>query len=125
MDIVSKDEQFADRLEMVLRKQLGNAQFTSEDFCKEMNMSRSQLHRKLKKSTGLSASAFIRNYRVKAAAEILQNGQWDVQKVREEVGFSHASYFTKTFKDIIGKLPSEYRQSASAKHEEHQGFFAT
>ncbi len=46
--------------------------YDSNEFCRELGMSRSQLHRKLKGLTSQSASEFIRTLRLKRAAFILE-----------------------------------------------------
>ena len=82
--------------------------FTVETLGQEMAYSRMQLYRKLKNISGLSPNEFIRNYRLKRAATILQDGELSVTEVLYQVGFSNKSYFTKCFKDIYGLTPKEY-----------------
>jgi AraC-like DNA-binding protein len=71
-------------------------------------MSRTQLYRKLKAITGLSANEFIRSIRLKRAAQLLEQGRYSVAEVTYEVGFSDLSYFRECFKKMFGVNPSEY-----------------
>jgi AraC-like DNA-binding protein len=70
-------------------------------------MSRSQLHRKLKALTDQSSSEFIRNIRLKRAAELIKKKFGNTAEVSYEVGFNSVSYFIKCFKEVYGKTPTE------------------
>ena len=64
------------------------------------------VYRKLKQFTGLSAVEYIRSIRLKKAALLLQSGNFTVSEVMYSVGFSNASYFTRTF-STASASPSE------------------
>jgi len=104
----SQDEKFANTLQEVLDKHLSNPEFTVDQFCKETYMSRTQLHRKLKALTGLSATAFIRSQRIKLAANIMLKPDVTISDVCYATGFNDTSYFSKCFKEVQGQTPSEY-----------------
>jgi len=106
--ISSVDEKFIQRLEQILEKELSNSEYTIDDFAKEVGMSRMQLHRKLKTLFGVSATEFMRNERLKAAAERIKKGGTNVSEVAYAVGFTDMSYFAKCFKDMFGVTPSNY-----------------
>ena len=105
---LSMDESFADKVQHVLNENLTNPEFNTQQFCILMGMSRSQMHRKIKANTGLSVSAFIRNLRIKIAADLLINVPSDIKKISQGVGFSDSAYFTKNFRKIMGCTPTEY-----------------
>lgn len=104
----SEEEKFANCLQDVLENHLSNPEFTVDQFCEAALMSRTQLHRKLKALTGLSATAFIRSQRIKMASEILLQPNVNVSDVCYSTGFNDTSYFSKCFKEIQGCTPSEY-----------------
>lgn len=112
LDIIinSADEKFIDRLEKVLETEIASPAFTSEAFAEKMHLSRMQLHRKLKLLLGVSATEFIRNERLKAAAELLGNKSLSVSEVAYSVGFNDVGYFSKSFKETYGFPPSEYKK---------------
>jgi AraC-like DNA-binding protein len=78
-----------------------------------MNMSRSQLHRKLAAIAGQSTSEFIRNVRLRKAAFLLSNQQGGISEVAFEVGFDNLSYFTRSFKEVYNCTPSEFLRNAN------------
>ena len=104
----SEDEKFANTLQEILDKHLPDPEFSVDQFCKKTCMSRTQLHRKLKALTGLSATAFIRTQRIKMAANIMLNPDINISDVCFSTGFNDTSYFSKCFKEIQGITPSEY-----------------
>ncbi len=102
------DEQFLRQIDQVLNKYLLDSSFTASDFAKILNVSRMQLHRKLKATTGLSTTEFIRSQRLKKATEIIKRSNITISEVCYEVGFNNPAYFSKCFKEVFGCSPTEY-----------------
>ncbi|MEP3210911.1 MAG: two-component regulator propeller domain-containing protein [Maribacter sp.] len=109
--ITPTDAIFLNKLQDVLDEHLANPEFSPRYFCKELGMSRMQLHRKLLAFTGLSTTAFIRSQRLKQALHILQTSDATVNEVAYTVGFNTPSYFIKCFKEKYKKTPSQYLQN--------------
>jgi len=95
------------KLELLVEENIGNEQFGVEELASFAGISRSHLHRKLRATTGKSASQFIRNYRLKKALVLLKDGQLSVSEVAYRVGFSSPTYFSKSFADLYGHPPSQ------------------
>lgn len=112
VDIVinSVDEKFIEKLQVVLEKELSNADFSSEDFAATVGMSRMQLHRKLKSLLGVSTTEFLRNERLKASTELLKKGKANISEIAYSVGFNDVSYFSKCFKEMYHCTPTEYME---------------
>lgn len=106
------DEQILKKAVEVVEKNMDNAEFSTEDFAQQMNMSRSNLHLKLKSLTGESALDFIRKVRFKEACRLLEDGRYSISEISDRVGFSTPSYFATSFKKYMGCLPTEW----SKKH---------
>lgn len=105
--ITSADEAFLNKCIAVIEANMSNSEFSVDAFGKEIGMSRSQLHRKLTALIDQSASEFIRNMRLKRAAELIKKNYGNTAEVAYEVGFNSVSYFIKCFKEMYGKTPSE------------------
>lgn len=101
---------FTDILKKVLENEITNPNFGIEEFCHAASMSRTQLHRKLKATTGMSATEFIRVHRVKNASELLKNKELAISEICFASGFESTSYFSKQFKIVFGCSPKEYRK---------------
>lgn len=102
------DEALLKRAMAIVEKNMDNIEFSTDEFAKEMNMSRSNLHLKLKAITGESTIDFIRKIRFNEAAKLLKDGRYTVAEVSTMVGFNTPSYFATSFKKYFGCLPTEY-----------------
>jgi signal transduction histidine kinase/DNA-binding response OmpR family regulator len=108
--INSVDEKFIAKLESILAQNLTNSEFTVDEFVKEIDLSRMQLHRKLKTMFGVSASEFIRNERLKTAYDLLKNKTLSVSEVAFAVGFNDISYFSKCFKEVFKITATDFQK---------------
>lgn len=106
--ITSADEKFLLRILTIVEDNLGNPDFSVEQFGREVGMSRMQLHRKLVGLTGQAASDFIRIMRLKRAAQLLDAQTGSISEIAYSVGFNSLSYFAKCFREQFGMLPTEY-----------------
>ncbi len=104
------EEHFLQSIESVLKQQLTQTDFNAENFAKAIGVSRMQLHRRIKKITGLTTSEFIRMQRLKLAAFLLQQSDADIVQIAYTVGFNSPSYFNKCFKEMYQCTPKEYIQ---------------
>lgn len=102
------DEALLKRAMTIVEKNMDNIEFSTDEFAREMNMSRSNLHLKLKAITGESTIDFIRKIRFNEAAKLLKDGRYTVAEVSTMVGFNTPSYFATSFKKYFGCLPTEY-----------------
>ena len=98
---------FLSKITGVIEENISNEQFGVSELANEIGMSRSNLLRKIKKSTNLSVSQFIRQLRLKNAMEMLRENDLTVSEVSYEVGFGSTSYFVKCFHDHYGYPPGE------------------
>ena len=74
-----------------------------------MAMDRTNLYRRMQSVFGLAPSVYIRNIRLEAACRLLKETEIPIAEVAMRVGFSSAKYFSSSFKDKYGILPSKFR----------------
>lgn len=108
--INSAEEIFLEKLQSVVSANFENPEFNADDFAGAMDMSRMQLHRKIKHLTGLSAMEFLKNQRLKTACALLSRGDLTVSDVAYAVGFNDLSHFSKSFKATFGSTPTAFLQ---------------
>lgn len=84
--------------------------FDSDALGKKLGLSRTQLYRKIKSLTGLSTANFIRQVRLKKAAELLETSALSVGEISAAVGFNEPSYFSSSFQELFHLSPSEWRK---------------
>ena len=81
-----------------------------EQLAIDVALSRTSLYVKLRNMLGISPADFIRNVRLKRAAQLLTvNPNLSINEVSIRVGFSTPRNFSTQFKKMFGVLPSEYR----------------
>lgn len=91
-----------------------NLQITSASIAKRVNMSRSYFSQCFKEITGINFSDHLRRIRLEKAKEYLQFTNKTILWIAERVGYLDEKYFSRTFREQTGMLPSEYRQTSGA-----------
>ncbi len=104
-------DEFLEKAIEVVNEHLADSSFSIEEFCQAMQVSRTQLHRKLKALTGQNSTEFVRNFRLRHAAALLSAGELTVSEVAYQSGFESLSYFSKSFQELMGVPPSEWAGS--------------
>ncbi|HTL08187.1 MAG TPA: ATP-binding protein, partial [Chitinophagaceae bacterium] len=108
ISVVSSDEQFIYQVMAVLEKNISNADFSVEEMSRSLFMSRVTLYKKLLAITGKTPIEFIRSFRLKRAAQLLEKSQLTIAEVAYEVGFNSPKSFSKYFKMEFNTPPSGY-----------------
>jgi signal transduction histidine kinase/ligand-binding sensor domain-containing protein/DNA-binding response OmpR family regulator len=111
--VTSTDEKFLNRAMEIVEKHMAEAEFDTQSMAWEVGMSRMQLHRKLSALTNHTPREFIRVYRLKRAAQLLDKKAGNVTEIAYEVGFNNISHFAKRFRELFGVSPSEYLSNKS------------
>ena len=111
-EVASADRDFVNRLLAEIEQNIANDQFGVPELAGAMNMSRSNLLRKVKKATNLSVSQLISEVRLKRGMELMRAGSLNVSEVAHQVGFSSTSYFIKCFREYYGYPPGEVGKRA-------------
>ena len=102
--------EFLAQVNQVIKENLDKESFDSKELCKAINMSASQLYRKLKAISGKSTAIYIRYQRLLAAKNLLETTDKTVSEITYEVGFKELAYFSKCFSEEFGIPPSQLRQ---------------
>lgn len=63
--------------------------------------------REFKEQFGMEFREYLLRYRIREACRLLRNPAASITEVGYAVGFSEPSYFTKMFKKLVGRRPSE------------------
>lgn len=101
---------FIEDLHTLIIKRLDDPTLSVSDLEKGLGLSRSQRHRKLTATLGISSNKLINQLRLEAAAERLSNSNLPVSAIAYDCGFRDVGYFGKRFRERYGKSPSGYRK---------------
>ena len=102
------DEQFLERIQCILDKNISNPDLDVEHLANNMNMSRPTLYRKIKSMSSCTPNELIHVSRLKKAAELLNEGELKIYEISEMVGYSSQTHFGRVFSKQFGMSPKEY-----------------
>jgi DNA-binding response OmpR family regulator len=111
--ISSPDERFLHKAIEVVEKNIGDSDLDIEKFALEVGVSRMQLYRKLHALTDMTVKEFIRNIRLKRAAQLLIQRKMNISEIAFAVGFKDLSHFRKCFRNEFGMSASDYIEKAN------------
>ncbi len=113
-ELPDKDSKFLQLIETLMEKHLDNPEFNVDRFAHMANLGRTIFYKKVKSLTGYTPNEFIRNRRMKKAAELLASKEYNVSEVAYKVGINDPLYFSKCFKAQYGcspsRFPEDYKQ---------------
>ncbi|WP_207436353.1 hybrid sensor histidine kinase/response regulator transcription factor [Sabulibacter ruber] len=115
LPVNSPDQAFMAELTAILDANLDNEELGAEFISRQIGISHSVVYKKIKSLTGLSLVEFVRDYRLKRAAQLLKDYELPVTDVCYKVGFSDRRYFSQMFKKKFGVSPSAYGKDPVAK----------
>jgi hypothetical protein len=104
----SLDWIFMSNVKKNIEDNIDNPDFTVDTLCSLLNMSRTSFYNKLKALTAQAPADFVRNIRLKHAANLLKEGKYSITEVAERTGFCDGKYFREVFKKYFNVSPSQY-----------------
>ncbi|HEY0743015.1 MAG TPA: response regulator, partial [Chryseosolibacter sp.] len=110
---LSLDDRFLNNIRQMVESNMSDPSFSVEELAAKASLQRNQLLRKLKGLTGLSPSDFIKDLRLKRAADMIRQRSDTITQIGYAVGFNDQSYFSKCFKQRFGVTPKEYAAAQS------------
>lgn len=105
-----RENEFLNRFINCINEHLADSDLSVEDIGEEMCLSRVQLYRKVKALTGKSPVEIIREERLRRGHQLLADSSLTISEIAYRVGFSSPSYFTKCYKDMFGKSPTDVQK---------------
>jgi len=109
--IVPYDREFLEKVYYKIELNINNSESNVTELSAELGMSRVHLYRRFKDLTGKTPKDYMKETRLKAAAQLLEENRYTVSEVAYQVGFNTPSNFTASFKSYYGISPKEYKSS--------------
>jgi signal transduction histidine kinase/DNA-binding response OmpR family regulator len=104
------DRKFINEFTSTIESNIGNENFTIDEICNIIGVSRIQLYRKVKALLGYNVNDFILNTRIQKAKYYLNEGKLSISEIAYKVGFASPAYFSTVFKSKCGMTPKEFRE---------------
>lgn len=87
---------------------------TIQEMAERAGMSRAVFHRRFREATSMSPLQFVKSMRLNHAAMQIAGGR-SVYEAARDVGYESASQFSREFKRLYGKSPSQWGQAEQAR----------
>jgi signal transduction histidine kinase/ligand-binding sensor domain-containing protein/DNA-binding response OmpR family regulator len=113
LDVKDDDMELMQKIMEVFDQHIGNQELSVEKIAQEIGISRTHLHRRLKRIAGISAGELIRTVRLTKAAQLLKEKQINVSQLAYLVGYTSQSNFSTAFKKHFGVSPKEYVEQST------------
>ena len=96
---------------LYLEEHMYSGELKTQDLAKLCNVSDVMFRKIFNRRFGMSPKKYIINMRMKAAAAIFENGEYDsVARVAKAVGYDDPLHFSKSFKAFYGISPTDIRK---------------
>jgi YesN/AraC family two-component response regulator len=112
-----EDKELIDKIITIMNENLKDENFNVETLASMLYMSRSSLLRKIRALFNVSPIYFIRMFRLKRAAELIQDGRYRLGEICRMVGFNSPSYFSKLFAQQFGMTPKDFEKEVNSKRD--------
>ncbi|WP_431294456.1 hybrid sensor histidine kinase/response regulator transcription factor [Pedobacter sp. P26] len=111
---------FLERCISITERHLDDSDFNIKTLADELATSPSVLYRKIKAISGKTTIEFIRYIRLRKAAQLLIDSEYNISQTAIHCGFTDIKYFREQFTKLFGMRPSDYvkkyKANLSLKH---------
>jgi YesN/AraC family two-component response regulator len=108
VSVVSADQTFLEKIIKLIEDNFENQDFNPDSLASEVNMSVSQLNRKLNALINQPAGQLMRSLRLQRAADLLKQKAGTIAEICYQLDFNDPAYFSRAFKKQFGCSPTEY-----------------
>ena len=120
IEVDSNDERFIKKLVQIIENSMNDNLLRVEFLASEVGMSRANLYRKLQAINGETPVNFIKQIRLKRAAQLLKKNKMYISEVAYMTGFNNQKYFSKCFSKEYGTSPTNYVKEFATQKQERQ-----
>jgi len=114
-EALTREDHFINRVKDLIEKDLEDPELNVNKLSEKINLSSTQLYRKVKAVTGQSSVDFIKDYRLIKSAALLKSTDHSVKEICFMTGFKSPSYFVKCFKVKYGLTPKEFASNGNVR----------
>jgi signal transduction histidine kinase/AraC-like DNA-binding protein len=108
INITEIDQGFLEKFVKMVEDNIDDPELSGDRLACELGMSKGNLYKKLKTLTGMTVNIYVRTIRLKIAARLLKQGNYNISEVAYSVGFNNPKYFSTCFSEMFKVSPKEY-----------------
>ncbi len=107
----AKTPEFIQRAAKYIQRNLSDTTLDIKAIAKNAGVSSVHFRKTFRDCYGISPMHYVGNLRIKKAQALLRTGEISVEQVALSCGFSSVYSFSRAFKAVTGKSPTQYRQN--------------
>lgn len=104
-----KDKKFVEQLDSFVSSRLADTSLSVDALAHAFGVGRTTISTRVRELTGKSPAEYIKDVRLRRAAELLRGGNVTINEVAYQVGFSTPQYLSVAFKQKFGVSPKKYQ----------------
>jgi signal transduction histidine kinase/DNA-binding response OmpR family regulator len=108
--VETPDEKFLQKVVTIIHNHIASETFNTAMLAHKLQLSESQVYRKLKAISNKSTAVFIRSIRLQKGKELIETTNKNISEIAYEIGFNDPSWFTRAFKEEFGLTPNAMRK---------------
>ncbi len=106
----NKEQAFIEKIFALIHENIQESDLDVQLLADKLNISRTNLHNKIKSTMNMSTTEFINTIRVNKAKELMQDTYLTLSEISYKVGYNDSAYFSRMFKKVTGETPGEFRK---------------
>ena len=118
MEVFDESENEQDSTNLTIKRakrlihEFYNTGITLDEIAAKLNITPEYLGTQFHRETGVTFSAYMKNYRIQKSKELLLGTSMKLYEIAERVGYTDPKYFSKVFRDVTGQLPADFRKTS-------------
>lgn len=108
----SPGEAWLARSQRLLSGRLGEHSPTPQAVAREVGLSYENFRKKFQERTGESPGRYQKRRRIEQACAAIFQGSHSFKELADDLGFCDVFHFSKTFRQVVGETPSQFRRRA-------------
>ncbi|HEX3006774.1 MAG TPA: response regulator [Bacteroidales bacterium] len=108
--VTNHEQAFVEKMLAIIQNNMEKSELDVQFIADKLNISRSNLHNKMKTLMNMNTSEFINTVRINKAKELILGDELTFSEIAYKVGYNDSAYFNRIFKKHTGETPGNYRQ---------------
>ncbi len=118
--LLKREDPLIEQINNQINNHIDDINYAVNHLADSLNLTSTQLNRRLKKIIGQNTITYIKNFRLDFANQLLKFKSYNIAEVARLSGFSSSSYFIKQYKIKFGKSPKQNRNKYTGNIESAQ-----
>lgn len=106
----SREDEWLVESQQLLGDRRGEQQLSPQQVARQVGLSYESFRKRFVEKLGVSPGQFQKRRRIEHACAAIYQGNLSLKELADELGFCDVFHFSKTFRQVAGETPSNFRQ---------------